>query len=803
MVKMTEKYFCVHGHFYQPPRENPWLETVEREASAAPYHDWNERITDECYAANLAARILNDDNEITAIVNNYSQLNFNFGPTLLGWLEASHPEVHEAITASDRENAARYNGHGPAIAQGYNHIIMPLANRRDKETQVAWGISDFQYRFGRAPEGMWLPETAVDLETLEIMASRGIKYTILAPHQAARFRAPGGSWEPLPDGISDTSRLYRCPLPSGNTINICFYHFGLSSEVAFGEVLKNGDLFTRRVLDSYQDSPEPQLITIAADGETYGHHHRFGEMALAYTFDRLRQSGVRVTTIGEFLALYPPQYEVEIKENTSWSCAHGIERWRSGCCCATGGHPGWNQHWRHPLRQAMNLLRDRLEPKFETEAGQLLVDPWAARDDYQPIIARRDGTAAASFLKRWGRKPLSTAEKIRVFKLMELQRGLMSCFTSCGWFFDDIGGLESVLVLKQAGRVLQLSSQLFGESPEGEFLEILSGARSNRPELGSGRDIYLRNVPPLVADMARVAAHFALSCFLENYRQHNQIFVFSIKNHNLKLFNSNRSRLAAGDITVTSRVTGEQQRFVFAAIFHDKHDLKAGIAPFERNYQFAVLSRELQQLAADDERDEMEYVDKTFPDRVYGPDDLFTDERGKILDHIIAGTLSEAEESYRELYRHYQPLMAYLSGLGQPIPPQLSAAAEFVLQADLSSLLADKIPDLETAGKLLLEASAWNISLDRDELGFHLATRLEELLSESLPSAPESDRLLYITRLLQLFRNADITPDLWRAQNIFYNLATGVFPDSRDKPEHAAWTEAFRQLGRLLGVSTG
>ncbi|MCL2336286.1 MAG: glycoside hydrolase, partial [Firmicutes bacterium] len=280
-----DRYLCIHGHFYQPPRENPWLEAVELQDSARPYHDWNERITAECYAPNTAARILNEQGLIMDIVNNYSKISYNFGPTLLDWLKYNNREVYQSVLDSDRESRERFSGHGSAFAQAYNHMIMPLANRNDKYTQVYWGLRDFASRFGRPAAGMWLPETAVDLETLDIMAELGVKFTVLTQYQAKRVRAiNGGQWQEVgPAGI-DSTMCYRLNLPdSGRSINIFFYNGPIAQAVAFEKLLANGDRFVQRLMGGFQENlGRLQLVSIATDGETYGHHHRHGQMALAY-----------------------------------------------------------------------------------------------------------------------------------------------------------------------------------------------------------------------------------------------------------------------------------------------------------------------------------------------------------------------------------------------------------------------------------------------------------------------------------------------------------------------------------------
>ena len=325
---METKYICIHGHFYQPPRENAWLEAVEVQDSAHPYHDWNRRITVECYSANVYSRILDDAGRIEKIVNNYEKISFNFGPTLLAWMEIHAPDVYQAVLEADKRSMARYSGHGSALAQAYNHMIMPLAHERDKHTQVLWAIRDFEYRFGRRPEGMWLPETAVDLETLEVLADQGILFTILSPDQAAQTRGlEDTDWCDVSDGAIDPKVPYLQQLEGGGTMTLFFYDGPISRAVAFEGLLKNGEAFAERLVSGFADQETPQLLHIATDGESYGHHFPHGDMALAYALHYIEsQDLAQLTNYGEFLEKCPPTQEVQIKENTSWSCAHGVAR---------------------------------------------------------------------------------------------------------------------------------------------------------------------------------------------------------------------------------------------------------------------------------------------------------------------------------------------------------------------------------------------------------------------------------------------------------------------------------------------
>ncbi|MBT5957036.1 MAG: DUF3536 domain-containing protein [Nitrospina sp.] len=474
-MSKINKFICVHGHFYQPPRENPWLEAITHQESAYPFHDWNERINAECYAPNAGARILDEKDVVTERVNNYSRISFDFGPTLLSWMESKAPDTYQAILDADKISREKFSGHGSAMAQCYSHMIMPLASSKDKYTQVYWGIRDFEFRFKRLPEGMWLPETAVDLETLEIMADLGIRFTILAPHQADR-----------PHGELDINQPYSVRLGAGKSINVFFYNGALSQSLAFGNLLRDGKCFAEKLMQT-NDAEGPQLLSVATDGETYGHHHKFGDMALAFALKYIdNQTDARLTNFAEYLQKFPPQEEIKIVEETSWSCAHGVERWNSHCGCETGGHHEWNQNWRGPLREALDWLQGRVNSIFVEVSKGLIENPWEMRNRYIDICINR--CDRDSFFSEQSR--LEEPEKIVVLKLLELQRHAMLMYTSCGWFFNDISGIETEQILLYAGKAIQLAEELSGDALEPRFLELLEPAESNIPEKGNGSQVY-------------------------------------------------------------------------------------------------------------------------------------------------------------------------------------------------------------------------------------------------------------------------------------------------------------------------
>ena len=488
---MTNKYICVHGHFYQPPREDPWTGAVEAEPSAAPFHDWNERIAKECYEANTRAPILNPKGEVTRRVNNFSLISFDIGPTLLSWIRRHNPDTYDAILDADRESVRRNGGHGNALAQAYNHLIMPLASRRDKVTQVLWGVRDFEFHYRRRPEGFWLPETAVDRETLEILADCGIGFTVLAPHQAYRRRRIGfnSRWEYLRHECVDPRHAYRILL-DGRHFHVFFYDGGISRAIAFDGLLYNGDNLVNRLMGAFMRRDRTsQLVSTATDGESFGHHHPFGEMAVAYGLKKVEALGLaEITNFAAFLDRTGSPWEVDIYENSSWSCSHGVERWRSDCGCRLSHEAGWNQKWRSPLREGLDTLKERLDRAYETVAGLLLKDPWQARNDYIDVLLEAD--TKRRFLAGHARGTIDAAGQAVVFDLLESQKYAMFMFTSCGWFFDDISGIEARYVLKFAKRAIQLAAPYAARDLEQTFIKKLAQAKSNLPGKGTGADIY-------------------------------------------------------------------------------------------------------------------------------------------------------------------------------------------------------------------------------------------------------------------------------------------------------------------------
>lgn len=805
-----ERFICVHGHFYQPPRENPWLEEIELQDSAAPYHDWNERITAECYGPNAHSRILDGEGRIVKIQNNYSLISFNIGPTLLKWLQDESPEVYLAILNADRESIARFGGHGSAMAQAYNHMILPLANTRDKETQIAWGIADFERRFSRRPEGMWLPETAVDLESLDLMAAQGIRYTILEPGQAKAIRGQSSrNWTDVAGGDIDPSRAYFVRLPSGRRINVFFYDAPISRSIAFEGVLDNGERFADRLVGGFSDARQwPQLVHVATDGESYGHHHRFGDMALGYALDYIERTDVAtLTNYSEYLERAPAEWEVQINENTSWSCAHGIERWRSNCGCNTGGRPGWNQEWRTPLREALDWLRDTIAPLYEKHAAELFRDPWEARTEYIRVILNRDDDNIAGFFASHGTPKLDSAHATRALELLELQRHAMLMYTSCGWFFDDLSGIETAQVIQYAGRVIQLSQKIFGDHVEERFLDILGRARSNIPEQGDGRQVYDRFVRGAV-DLSKVAAHYAVSSLFEDYPSDTRVFCYHVRTQDYERQTEGIAQLAVGRASIESIITREEASTSFGVLHFGDHNITAGVRPFTGEQEYADMKAEAQAaFAKADLPETLRVLDRHFGELTYSLRTLFRDEQRKVLRSILSSTVGEAEASYRQIFEHHAPLMRFLKDIGFPMPPSFQAAAELVINANMRRILEGRPIEGERLAEQLSDAAVWQVDIDEPQLAYTAESSLKTLAGQFAATPDDLDAVIALEVSVAAVVTLPFRVDLAEVQNRYWRVLQERHADyARLAQEHDSaaldWLDHFRRLGETLGVRT-
>ncbi len=802
-------YICIHGHFYQPPRENPWLNEVELQESAAPYHDWNERITDECYARNSASRMLDEKGKIVDIINNYARISFNFGPTLLEWMKKKTPDTYQAILDADKESMERFSGHGSAMAQVYNHIIMPLANERDKHTQVIWGIHDFKARFGRDPEGMWLAETAADTPTLEVLAEHGIKFTVLSPYQARRYRKIGEKEWHHAEGANINPRLpYLCKLPSGNEIVLFFYDGPVSQGIAFEHLLERGEDFANRLVNALDGaSKEPQLMHIATDGETYGHHHRFGEMALSYALDHIEEQGLaQVTVYGEFLEKFPPKYEAQIIEETSWSCAHGVERWRSDCGCNTGGNGDWDQKWREPLREAFDWLRDQLSPLFEEEMEKLGADPWVTRNNYIQLIMDRSTANVENFIQRHTRRQLEMDEKIHFLKLLEMQYHTLLMYTSCGWFFDEVTGIETVQDIFYAARAIQLAQEWKGEAFEDKFVQLLERAKSNQAKEGNAAVIYQKTVKPAIISLLRVGAHYAVSSLFAEHTRQLQLYSYQATSQQYDLMTAGRQKLAVGRARIRSLVTWEEEVITFGVLHLGDHQLFGGVREFVNLDDYSALSRELR--AAFERGNVSEVImlmDKHFESHNYSFWHLFKDDQKKILDQVLAQAMSNVENNLQQLYENNYPLMAAIKTLGMKLPRPLRTTVEYVVNSNLLREFKSAAPNAAEISRLLEEAQRMKVKLNYNALDFAVTRCVSQLMQQVQEHPGELARMQLLINLLAVLEPSKLRPDYWQAQNIAFQMQENVYKEYKkhmelgDK-EAAAWNETFEVLYSNLNL---
>lgn len=794
-----EKYICIHGHFYQPPRENAWLEVIEVQDSAHPYHDWNERVTAECYAPNTASRILNSIGVINNIVNNYSHISFNYGPTLLSWMESNDPEIYKEIIEADRQSIKVFGGHGSAMAQVYNHIIMPLASSRDKETQIIWGIRDFEHRFNRKPEGMWLAETAVDTESLELLVKHDIKFTVLAPRQAKGFKKIGDEeWTSTDEIPIETRRPYNFQLPSGSSIILFFYDGDISQGVAFSGLLNDGKKFADRLLNSFDTtSDEPQLVHIATDGETYGHHHKHGDMALAFCINHIeKDKDARLTNYAQFLSLHKPKFEVDIHENSSWSCVHGIERWRNDCGCNSGGKPNWTQRWRRPLREALDWLRDELAKIYARETADFLKDPWAAREDYIDVILKRDDESIKKFIQKHCTKPI---EVNTVLRLMEVQRNAMLMYTSCGWFFDEVSGIETTQIMQYACRAMQLVSQINDFDLELEFRRRLEHVPSNVVGLDNAAIIYTRYVLPSKTNLQRVGMHYAIASLFEEDPESFPVFNYTTSNEVFVRKEAGQQKMVLAVTKVKSNVTRSEKRFAFAVIHLGGHNIIGNISIDMEAERFASMQVRMVSAFEEGRLGDIIGLMQTY----FGPEkfsiwQLFQDEKRKVFNFITQQSMGDLEDSLRRIYNRDYPLVMALANNGIPIPNAYKTSFEYILNADLiNCFLTEKI-NIRQVERIMTEMVNWDLRIEdpvkvEKFAGESIFKELKRI-SEEGESAKRIERL---NRLFPLLVKFALKPILYKSQNLYFEISRSVQENNGRTDE---WRKQFYLLGANLGV---
>ena len=793
-------YVTIHGHFYQPPRENPYLNTIERQTSAQPFHDWNERIYHECYRPNVFARILNERQQLIGIVNNFEYLSFNIGATLMSWLEQYDLEVYQKIIEADRLSSERLNGHGNAIAQVYNHIILPLANKRDKYTQIRWGKEDFYSRFGREAEGMWLAETAVDYETIEALIDEEIRFIILAPSQAESCRPipqahsteSERQWHKVAGSQIDPTRPYRCFIEDGRYIDIFFYDGPISRDMGFNDVLETADNLAGRLGQAIKGDSRPcQLINVATDGETFGHHKGGTEKCLAYAFTQIfAVRGWTVTNYAHYLSLSEPTWEVVLKPVTSWSCSHGVDRWRDNCGCGGGGL--WHQRWRKPLRESLDWLRDRLITVYEEEGSKFFRDPWQARDEYIQVIGDRSKEQVNEFLTDQQSHELTAEEKIDALRLLEMQRHALLMYTSCGWFFEEISRPEGTQILRYASRAIELAGEVAGLRLETEFIRRLSLAHSNVEKFRNGGAVYRQLVIPSQVSLEQVAAHYALNSLFKNYLPQEQIYCYHSEQLDFQKQSMGILSLVVGQVRLTSQITWESQHFVFAAFHLGGWDFHCCIKPFTSRLDYSQVKEQLFYGLHEASTIQIILVmNRLFGDRSFNLHDIFGQERHRIMTQLTEKTKKNLDQLYTQVYRENYSILVAFQKEGLPVPQEVKVAAEVALSARFAAAvlevekLAAQPQEVENylaeLKAITTEAAHLNCQLNTSEakriLEQLILAWLQQLLYDKNSTTLESD-VARLENAIEIINQLELGVCLARAQEVYYQcLHQTIIPD--------------------------
>jgi hypothetical protein len=793
----------IHGHFYQPPRENPWTGVIDDQFVAPPYSNWNERIYYECYRPNAFARVFEiQTRRIENIVNNFSLLNFNVGPTLLGWIERYHAGTYERILDADRESLKRNNGHGNAIAQAYNHPILPLCNETDLFTQIKWGIADFKHRFKRDPESMWLPETACNDATLSALIQEGMKYAILSPDQAQRVRPiPGGEWKDVSRGDIDTRRAYRYYHRDGSRrfIDLFFYDMGIAKGIAFEGILVSSQSLMDRIKRVIVD--DGGIVNSATDGESYGHHTKFGDLSLAYALGvEAERSGYWVTNYGAYLEKHPPIMEVEIKTGegglgTSWSCAHGVGRWWRDCGCQTGGKAEWKQAWREPLRRAFDFLRDKAAIYFEEQRGKLFLDPWAARNDYiqlllDPHASRRD------FLEKRAGRDLSDLEQVAALTYLEIQRNAMLMYTSCGWFFTEVSGIETVQIMKYAARIFDLLDTLGLPSPEADFLAILSEAKSNIPEHGNGENIYRKFAEPSRVTPQGVVAHLAISSLVNHVESQGEAGGHYYDLQDCRKEEHGRFALVAGHVLLLDVMTNQHYRYAFAGLHLGGIDFYGAVKPFLHQKNFEKSSKRLwDEFYTISLTKLLRLIQEEFGPEEFGVDQLLPESRQKIFREVFGSLVERFSEQYVRLYEDNRRNLEMLQSVGFELPTEIRAAAEFTFGKLFVDELEKKewFKDAEAYRNLIMsaeEVTRHGYRVDR----FMAENKFRNMVGEIVRGAveqPTPENLGAASAVVQLTKKLGLQQYLSLAQEAVFGAA-----------EKSGPFDKFIELSDLLELKT-
>jgi hypothetical protein len=732
-------------------------------------------------------------------------------------MEQFAPLTYERIIKADIESVTAHSGHGNAIAQVYNHIIMPLANEQDKRTQILWGIKYFETRFGRKPEGMWLAETAVDDETLRLLVENGIKFTVLSPYQADKFKEKNDKeWTDVSWGNIDPARSYRYNIKSAKDkyIDLFFYDGAISRSVAFDELLKDGNKFVKRLKEGISDCRNyPQLINIATDGESYGHHTKFGDMALAYVLKiRAKDEGFTLTNYGEYLEKYRSDCEVEIKQASSWSCFHGVGRWKEDCGCSTGGHPGWNQKWRKPLREALDYLRDELIPIFEKEGEKYFNDDvWNVRNKYIDVILDRSEQNVKTFQQKYFKPDLSDEDKVKAMELLEIQRQNLLMYTSCGWFFSEISGIETVQIMKYAARSMQLAGKFTNKNLEENFLNILAQAKSNLPEHGTGKDIYERYVKPSSINLKQIASLWALSSLYQDFDDVEDVYCYKVTRHSYKRLQKGSSSFVIGHIEIQSTITMQKSNLMFALIQYAGGDFHCAIKEYSDESDFEKIKQNLiKSFLLSPLTEIIRMLDEYFGKEYYTFKDIFIEERRKILQILLKGKLDKFAQIYKDMYEEGKGSIYHLQSLGLNIPNEFKISAGYALSHKFNDLVAhsDGFLDedlIQQARDLNFEAKRIEIKLDKKLAN----TIFSKKVLQNINRLVHSFEVQQADAVLELFDNIEaleLEVDIAEAQNVYftkiYHKIGDILETGSKSQSNKRFVEMLLNIGEKLNINT-
>jgi len=714
---LVEWFVVFFGHFYQPPRFNPWIEFVDYDISASPFHDWNERVAIECYSRLSNAPLYSEDGRVLDVVNIYSRISFSFGPLLLEWLRSRFPRVYDAVVEADKESLSR-EGFGNAIAQPYSHIIMPLADRRYKELAVNWGVKFFERTFERYPEGFWLPEAAVDYETLEVLADYGIKYVVLAPHQIEAIRV-GGRWVKV--GRADPRISYRIVLPSGRSIAAVVYDDILSREVSFGNLLDDGRALASRITESFNELlQEPQLVSIASDGEVYGHHRKRGVEELSRALSILDSiDHIRVTNYSKFLAVAPPRVKARVAERTSWSCPHGVERWRANCGCGSEIRPGWSQEWRAPLRRAVDLLSSEVLRVLESRGAKLFKDPWAAALEYIEVLYGRELGGIALFMEKHLLEKGSPGAVVEALKVLEALRNALLAQSSDAWFFEDLYRFEPLQALKHIARSLELLEDLGIRGYEATIREVLRSAQSNR---GIRGDELVDEIARSKVDPAKIVAIYAVKSLRGSVGDEGDVYSYTVSRSRRDRLKFGSTQIDMGVVNVLSKVTLEQNTLYYVLIHLGGWNFYVGVGYLERPEDYIRVSDLFKsKVALIPQPALVELLNEQFKGNVYTLSELPLDDQVDVALWVLEDLKSSLKGYLEGLLSTLVPLQRLLKATNARIPGYLTSAISTLLAIRLEESLRE--PSLEDLRELMKLA---------EDLGVPVDPYVEELLSLKL-----------------------------------------------------------------------